>query len=197
MGTLIELLSKRLGQNIRFAAQAESLLPIRGNADSECSWKVRLSGGEEIFARHVVISTPAYEAARLVETSAPDLSSLLSAISHTPMAVVSWAFERAAVRHNLEGFGFMVPRREGLSSFCTIWNSSLFDGRAPKGMVVLTTFARAGEDGELLTLPDEVLAKTIEAETKKILGITGEPVERQVWKYTRALPQYNLGHAEG
>jgi len=36
----------------------------------------------------------------------------------------------------------------------------------------------------------------VEAETKKLLGATGKPVERQVYKLRQALPQYNLGHAE-
>jgi oxygen-dependent protoporphyrinogen oxidase len=41
-----------------------------------------------------------------------------------------------------------------------------------------------------------VLAETVEAENARILGITGEPIDRAVWKYPRALPQYTIGHAQ-
>jgi oxygen-dependent protoporphyrinogen oxidase len=29
-----------------------------------------------------------------------------------------------------------------------------------------------------------------------VLGITGAPIDRMMWKYTLALPQYNVGHAQ-
>jgi protoporphyrinogen/coproporphyrinogen III oxidase len=196
MGRLIESLSRRLGENIRFGAKIESLSAATVNGKCTAGWKVGLDGGQEVFAEHMVLAVPAYEAARLLGAAAPPLSSLLAAISYSPMAVVSSAYERKAVRHSLEGFGFMVPRREGLNTICSIWNSSLFQGRAPKEMQLLTSYVRADLSPGLLALPDDALARTVEAETGRILGITCEPVERQIWKYSCALPQYNLGHAE-
>ena len=38
------------------------------------------------------------------------------------------------------GFGFLVPRSEGLRLLGTVWNSSLFPGRAPDGMASFTSF---------------------------------------------------------
>jgi len=32
-------------------------------------------------------------------------------------------------------------------------------------------------------------------ENAKTLGIKGPPLDREVWKDSRALPQYNVGHA--
>ncbi|MGB8543022.1 MAG: protoporphyrinogen oxidase [Candidatus Acidiferrales bacterium] len=196
MGSFMKSLSKRLGENIRFGTKIESVSAARVSGKSELGWKVRVEGGEEIFAEHLVVSVPAYEAARLLEAAAPPLSSLLRAISYSPMAVVSSAYHCNALRHKLDGFGFMVPSREGLNTICSIWNSSLFAGRAPEGMQLLTSYARTEITGGLLSMPDDALARTVQGEAEKILGIAGEPVERQVWKYTRALPQYNLGHAE-
>lgn len=196
MGTLTGALAERLGGNIGFGARTESLSLAGGNGQLESIWKVRLAGGKEILAENLVLSVPAFEAARLLTEAAAPLSSLLAAIPYAPMAIVSVGFDRSAVHHPLDGFGFMVPRREGMKSFCTIWNSSLFEGRAPEGKVLMTTYVEASPDGSLLALSDDVLAHTVEAETEKILGATGKPVERQVWKYPQALPQYNLGHAE-
>jgi oxygen-dependent protoporphyrinogen oxidase len=130
----------------------------------------------------------------LLHQTAPKLSALLAAIEHAPMGVVSSAYDRKQVRHPLDGFGFMVPRQEGLKTVCTFWNSSLFPGHAPEGTVLMTSFVRT-DTGGLMTASYDVFAETIEAENAKILGISGAPIERTVWRYPRALPQYNVGHA--
>jgi oxygen-dependent protoporphyrinogen oxidase len=36
----------------------------------------------------------------------------------------------------------------------------------------------------------------VHAENASILGIDGAPIDQMVWKHTRALPQYNVGHAQ-
>ena len=45
-----------------------------------------------------------------------------------------------------------------------------------------------------MNLQEENIAAIVAEENARILGITGPPVEVAVWKYPRALPQYNLGH---
>ena len=187
MATLAEKLAEKLDEAIRFETKAESIQPLsHGNDDAEAGWRVRASGGQEFDAEAIVLALPAYAAAALLEQSAPKLSALLAAIEHAPMSVVSSAYHRNQVSHPLDGFGFMVPRREGLRIICTFWNSSLFPGHARPGQVLMTSFARDESGGE----------QTVEAENGKILGITGDPIDRMIWKYPRALPQYNVGHAQ-
>jgi oxygen-dependent protoporphyrinogen oxidase len=189
-------LGEKLGENIRLAAEVVSIMQVAGNGERPGSWRVRLRGGEEFAAENLVMAVPSYTAARLLDSAAPHISSLLGEIPHTPMAVVSAAYDRSTMLYQLDGFGFMVPRREGLITFCTIWNSSLFKGRAPEGKVLMTSFVQASGESDPSVFPDDVLARMVGAETEKILGATGRLVDRQVWKYPRALPQYNLGHAE-
>ena len=45
-------------------------------------------------------------------------------------------------------------------------------------------------------MSDDLLAQKVEAENAAVLGITGAPIDRMIWKYPRALPQYNVGHAQ-
>jgi protoporphyrinogen/coproporphyrinogen III oxidase len=195
MATLAEKLADKLGEDVRLGSQVESVAAAAiGTAAKQPTWQIRLSGGEDFSAEAVVFATPAYAAASLLKQSAPKLAALLAAIEHAPMGVVSSAYERKQVRHPLDGFGFMVPRREGLDMICTFWNSSLLPSHAPKGSVLMTSFVRSDEDG-LLGAPNDVFAQTVEAENATILGITGAPTERTVWRYPRALPQYNVGHA--
>ncbi len=195
MATLAEKLAEKLGEDVHFGAQVESVAATGITpAGRESSWQIRVTGGGEFSAEAIVVAAPSYTAASLLQRSAPKLAALLAEIEHAPMGVVSSAYERKQVRHALDGFGFMVPRREGLHTICTLWNSSLFPGHAPNGSVLMTSFVRT-DTGGLMTASYDVFAQMVEAENAKILGITGESIERTVWRYERALPQYNVGHA--
>ena len=197
MGILPEKLSEALGESMKYGARAESVEPVRSeNGTPMAGWRIRVQGGEEITAELLVLALPAYVAARLLERSAPQLGALLGEIEYASMCAVSTAYERDQVSHPLDGSGFMVPRREGLHTICTFWNSSLFKGRAPDGKVLMTSFAGRDSNGTLAALPDEECAQTIHAENTRILGIRGAPVDQMVWRYPRALPQYNVGHAK-
>lgn len=196
MAALPERLAKELSSEMRYSSAVLSIAPLKyGERAESAGWQLRLSGGETILAEHVVLAVPAYVAARLLESSAPQLASLLKGIEYAPICTVSSAYDRAGVANPLDGFGFMVPRREGLHTICTFWNSSLFHERAPDGKVLITSFAgRAGEEGVADT-SDEEYARGVEAENARILGISGEPLDRVIWRDPRALPQFNVGHA--
>ena len=130
-----------------------------------------------------------------METASPGLAQQLSAIEYAPICVVAAAYNRSYVAHPLDGFGFMIPRREGLQTICTFWNSSLFPQHAPAGKVVLTSFAGRESHENSAASPNGTCVQSVLAENAKILGISGEPLDREVWCTPRALPQYNVGHA--
>jgi oxygen-dependent protoporphyrinogen oxidase len=163
MGTLVECLAKKLGDDLRFGVKIKSITARNGGDEGRPGWRLHLSSGEEINADTVVVATPAYAAVPLLIESVPKLSSLLAAIEHAPMDVVSSAYDRKQVRHPLDGFGFMVPRREGLHTICTFWNSSLFPSHARSGTVVMTSFAARGNGGNVTEMPDDLLVQQVEA----------------------------------
>jgi oxygen-dependent protoporphyrinogen oxidase len=196
MGTLTECLAKKLGNDLSFGTPVKSITARNAGDEGKPRWRIHLSGGDEISTDAIVIATPAYAAAPLLKESEPKLSALLAAIKHAPMNVVSLAFDRKQVRHRLDGFGFMVPRREGLRTICTFWNSSLFPSQARTGTVVMTSFATRGSNDNVTEISQDRLVQQVEAENAAVLGITGAPIDRMTWKYSRALPQYNVGHAQ-
>ena len=196
MGTLPEKLAAALGTGITYRLPVVSVLPLTSErGESSGGWQIRLPGVESIRAEQLVLAVPAHVAAHLLETSVPQLARHLQEIAYAPICVVCAAYDRRKVAHNLAGLGFMAPRREGLNTICTFWNSSLFAGRAPQGAVVLTSFAGRGMRRGLDVVSDEECAKTVEAENARVLGISGQPLDRVVWRDPGALPQYNVGHA--
>jgi len=197
METLPKSLAEELHEEIRYRAGITSVAPLQnGNGTAEATWQIGLSDGEKIATEHLILAVPAHVAARLLANVAPQLAFQLEAIEYAPVCVVASAYDRSQVANALDGFGFMVPRREGLETICTFWNSSLFPERAPEGKVLMTSFAGRGASGDAGAMREEECAQIVEAENAKTLGITGGPVNRVVWKDPQALPQYNVGHAQ-
>lgn len=196
MGVLTEALARELCENLRYGQAVASIAPSRADhGATNAGWTVRLKDGRAITAESLVLAVPAYVAGSVLEQGAPQLASLLNGIEYSPVCVVSAAYDAASMSRPLDGFGFMVPRREGLETICTFWNSWLFRGRAPNGKVVLTSFAGRDAQSALFTGTEEECAQIVHAENARVLGITGAPMDVMVWRYARALPQYNVGHA--
>ena len=195
MGTLPERLAEQMNEKIRYKAAVASVAPLgTENGAPAAGWEIILSNREKITTKQLVLAVPAYVAAAFLEKSAPQLAMQLKRVEYAGMCTVSSVYDRSQVAHRLDGFGFMVPREEGILTICTFWNSSLFAGRAPEGRVLITSFARWGKCGNSEVTFDEKCVRTVEAENARILGITGGPVDRMIWKDPQALPQYNIGH---
>jgi oxygen-dependent protoporphyrinogen oxidase len=196
LGTLPKKIAQTLGDSIRLRAKVESIEADKTHEEQDSIWRVRLSGGEELGGAVVVVAAPAYEATRLLRSAAPELSAALSTISYAPMAVVSSGYDRAQVRNPLHGFGLMIPRREKLNTIFNVWNSSVFEGRAPKGNILMTSFAGGATNPAFLDRDEAAIAQIVGMEMGNLLGIDGPPVEQFVWKHVKALPQFNIGHGQ-
>ncbi|PYU10511.1 MAG: hypothetical protein DMG37_20080, partial [Acidobacteria bacterium] len=121
---------------------------------------------------------------------------LLTTVEYAAVAVVSLGYAKRDVGHSLDGFGFLVPRTSGLRILGSVWNSSLFPGRAPEGHALLTTFIGGATDPSATKLSSEELSNIVHGEIARLLAIKKTPVFCNVTIWPRALPQYNLGHSE-
>jgi oxygen-dependent protoporphyrinogen oxidase len=196
--TLPRAMATKLGEELQYDTRAVSVdfsgQPHFAGAPGSEIRIVRDDREQSVIARAVVIATPAYAAAHLLEAFSPHLAQTLSGIAYAPVAVVAANYYRQQVGDPLEGFGFLVPRGEKARTLGTVWNSSLFAGRAREGSVTITSFIGGATDPNIIHSREEIIAAMVAEENARILGITGPPVEVAVWKYPRALPQYNLGH---
>jgi oxygen-dependent protoporphyrinogen oxidase len=195
VATLPVAMAAKLGDRLQTQTRAISLNRI-GTAGNETR-EVRIErtvGLETMQAAAIVVATPAYVSAHLIESISAQLGHTLSGIAYAPVAVVAAGYYQQQVGEPMNGFGFLVPRTEKLHTLGTVWNSSLFPGRAPRGAVTLTSFTGGATNPEIAAEPEGEIAKIIQSENEHILKIIGSPVTSAVWKYPRALPQYNLGH---
>jgi len=195
--TLIRALAANLGSNLRCGVSAQRISFTSASRDDTPTLEVTLlaSGREEVVTTNrLIIATPAQQAATLLRDVDPQFESALSTIEYAAVAVVSLGYVKSAVRHSLDGFGFLVPRSSGLRILGTVWNSSLFPNRAPDGHVLLTSFVGGATDPGAVSLPESEIVSTVHGELASILGISQAPSLSHVQAWQRAIPQYNLGH---
>ncbi len=147
-------------------------------------------------AHSVVVAAPAPEAAAIVAGVAPEAGRALVTVEYAPVAVVASLYRRADVTHSLAGFGFLVPKVEHRAILGTLFSSSMFDGRAPGDMVLLTTFAGGRRNPEVAGMTDAGLADAVHAELSDLVGARAAPAWREVVRWPQAIPQYDLGHLE-
>jgi protoporphyrinogen/coproporphyrinogen III oxidase len=197
MATLPRALSARLGDSLLLETSVTGLQ--RGTENGKPGFAVSIvrdKQHETLAASAVVLATPANIASLLVLDLCDELAPVFSRIEYAPVAVVSTCYRREQFPRPPDGFGFLVPRSEGLHVLGTVFNSSLFAGRAPEGIACLTSFAGGATDPKFCELSDEDLSRTVCAEVSRVLGISGEPVVTNLRRYAQALPQYNLGHTQ-
>jgi len=159
-------------------------------------FRVALADGTAREASAAVIAVPAWDAAPLVRGMDGGLGGTLEQIPGAPVAVVALAFRRAEVAHPMDGFGFLVPRGEGLRILGSLWTSSIFPGRAPEGFVLLRTMVGGAHSPEYVGLDDERLVALVREDLRTAMGIEAEPVLSRIYRYGRGIPQYLVGHAE-
>ena len=162
----------------------------------EDGYEVELAGNETIGADVVIAATPAYVTSELLKDVDAALSEKLTTIPYVSTATVSIGFNRAEVSHPLDGFGFVVPRTEGRRIMAASWSSVKWAGRAPDGKVLIRCFVGGASNAELVELSDEEMTAMVREELKDIMGIEAEPVLVRIFRWRRAMPQYNVGHEE-
>jgi oxygen-dependent protoporphyrinogen oxidase len=190
MQTLVDALAQRLPEGaVRLGARVDAL--ARG---IDGGWRVATAAGETIDAAHVVVTLPAYVTAALLRPHDAQLAELLAGIRYASSAIVTLAYARDQIAHPLDGFGFVVPAIERRQIIAGSFSSVKYDGRAPRGHVLLRAFVGGALADDLAHLPDTELVAIAERELGDLLGIRGTPTLVRIARHARAMPQYDLGH---
>ncbi len=191
MDELVAALAARLpGGAVRLST------PVAAIASAPNGWRVDMRHGPPLHADGVVLAGPAPAMAALVVGADRPLAGLLDGIAYASSAAVALAYPRAAIRHPLDGFGFVVPRVEGRAILACTFSSVKYPGRAPDGFALLRVFVGGAMQAGLLAREDRALLQLAQDEVAALLGITGDPALSRVWRHPGAMPQYDVGHLD-
>ena len=187
-GRLVEALGAQFGGRLERNAAVRQVRPKAQGF--EVAWD-----GGNAAAEAVVLATPAFVSAELLEF-APEAAEALATIPYADVQVFGLGFHRFDVPNPLDGFGFLVPRGEGVRVLGVLYSSSIFPGQAPEGQVLLRVIAGGTVDPEFAALsPDEAL-EAVRRDLRVTMGIVAEPTFVQHIPWERGIPQYELGHGQ-
>lgn len=198
MAFLPSTLASRLGEDLITGCRELRLADSGSRSDKRSArFTVEFERGgdqHQLTCDRIVIAAPAGAAAELVRGISDRLSDLLEEITYPRLAILSLAYDESSIATPLDGFGFLVPPSEQMNILGCLWNSSLFNDRAPEGKALLTVFIGGARNPDIVRRADDELQSIAQGELQKVLGISGEPSLVAITRYERAIPQYNLGH---
>lgn len=189
MSDLINALEIKLSSKI---IKAKKVVNISKN---NSFYTVYFNDGQ-IDAEKVIFACPAYESAEILKELDREISDILKTIPYPPLSVVAFGFKKQQIGFGTSLYGFLIPYREKRKILGTLFDSSIFPNRAPEGYVLLRSMIGGRRSPELAMLNDEKLIDTALTELRDILQIKGEPYFIKIFRWQKAIPQYELGHEE-
>lgn len=164
--------------------------PANGRAE------VELEGGESITADVAVLALPAHASAGVLRMSEPEAADLLDGIPYGSSMTIALLYEHQGFQRELDGFGFLAPRREGVPLAACTWVNTKFDFRAAEDRIFLRAFL-AGEQAEAwFGKSDDEIAASANAELQRIMGFTAVPHAFRVERWNKVMAQYEVGHQQ-
>jgi oxygen-dependent protoporphyrinogen oxidase len=176
VGRLTDALASSLGDRVLTGAPVGSLAELR-DADA------------------TVLAVPAFEAARLVEAVSPSSAETLSEITYSSTGVVFLLFGEGTQAALPPGTGFVVPRGNAPMTACT-WISSKWPDAAFGSRAVVRCYVGGVGDEDVLDASDADLTDACARHLAAVVDLPVAPQASAVVRWIRAMPQYELGHAE-
>ncbi len=159
------------------------------------SYRVR-TDDRELVADLVVVAAPSYAAAEIVRNLSGNIADLLEGIPYSSLTVACFGYERDQIKHDLDGFGYLIPKEEGMITLGTLWDSSIFENRAPEGHVLLRSMLGGACFPEYIELPDNEVLERVQNDLRLTMGIEEPPSFVRIFRHQKAIPQYIVGHGE-
>ncbi len=180
---------------------------LADSMDIEIKRGVRVEGLEragEKYALHVegkteefdivILSTPAYESAKIVSKIDMKLSQMLDDIEYSPISVVGLGYNQLS--HKLQGFGLLATSSAKKDVLGVLWDSSIFGDRAPKGKKALRVMIGGQRSPKLALKSEDELRELAIKGVKETMGIDELPDISYVKRWERGIPNYRVGHLE-
>ena len=179
---LVDSLKLELSQNIVYNARIE---------DFEVSDSVKFNVNGESHSFSKIVSTiPAHNLCRYLEG---DLNDLLKSINYSPVALQNVRMKKS--EFNFDGFGFLVPSKEGSVVLGMVANSNTFPEHSTGEFVVNTVMM-----GGARYTAERLRAMDLEVESSVFLNkVFGKNLflgSSELKIIEKAIPQYELGHLD-
>jgi protoporphyrinogen/coproporphyrinogen III oxidase len=191
MSRLIEALIDDLSGNVDLRTSARARR-IEFDADR---YRLHLEGGRSVDGNAVILAVPSFVAATLLGELNPLAAAELRTIPYASVATACLIWPPGSVSLPRNVSGVLIPTGEGRTLAAATWFSQKWPHLAPAdGRIVVKAFAgRAQGDAEVDLDDDRLLAALLD-DLSAILPVEARPLTGYVVRWSRALPQYDVGH---
>ena len=193
MQTLPRAIAGRLGNKVIYNSNVEKAVKYDNGYDISFT---HMNNPEKIFAHIVLSAIPAYQAGKIFGNEDKETLKHFNEIYYPPVKVLFLGYKKEDVGRDLDGFGFLVPAIENKSFLGAIWSSVLFSDRANDEYSVFTLFIGGARSPEIFKETNENLIEKVIKEFNVIMDIKKAPVLVRDKMWSKAIPQYNIGHIE-
>jgi protoporphyrinogen/coproporphyrinogen III oxidase len=182
LGQITTVLAERLGSAVESGYKADAIVSLPNG--------VEVRSGDRLWqGRAALLAVPPNRGAEILRESLPDAAAALQQIPMVPVAVLHWRCENPA-EELPHGFGFLVPRVEGVRVLGTLFPSQLFGDRAPVGSHLLASFYGGALDREAYEMDDESLTELMRAEHEAAFGVKLQGLRvLRIVRHPYAIPQ--------
>ncbi len=157
-----------------------------------------LADGAVIDTDAVVLATPGHVAGSLLSSVSPEAASILAALDHASISMVTIAFDRADLGDVTGASGCLIPRDQGTLVTAVSYATSKWAqlrNTARDDVILRASAGRSGDDRHL-DLDDAALTERVLADLDRVVGVRGAPTEVRVGRWPRSFPQYAPGHLD-
>lgn len=141
------------------------------------------------MAQQVVLALPAAAAASLLLDVDATAARALQQVVYAPMSVVSTLVDRAKLWRPLPGFGALHAPGEQAFAAGHLMSSNIYPQRVASSLCHITSFVGGQLYRQQAMLADEALLAGLKQELAHKLGLQGQPLEQQIFRWPQALPQ--------
>jgi oxygen-dependent protoporphyrinogen oxidase len=191
--TLVDALVDHLDATIELGAAVTAL------QRTDDTWKLTYERDDDTTTHThdaVLCCIPTYRLAQIDLKHGEEAENLdeLRDVVYPPVSIVAMGFDASDVQHPLDGFGVLVPEPEDRDILGSLFMSTLFEGRAPEGKILLTNFVGGARQPDLATQSRETIIDMVLEELRDLLGVQRPPEMLEFVRWERSIPQYEVGY---
>ncbi|MGG3471142.1 protoporphyrinogen oxidase [Neobacillus pocheonensis] len=159
---------------------------------TDINYEIYLNNGETIFADSIIAATPHHVTQMMF--SRYSFFDPFKSVPSTSVATVALAFPKEAIKHDIDGTGFVVSRNSDYSITACTWTHKKWAHSSPEGKVLLRCYVGRAGDETIVDLSDDQIIKIVLDDLNKTMEITMKPDFAIVSRWKNSMPQYTVGH---
>lgn len=157
-------------------------------------YHVLLDSGEVYKADAIIMATPHMALPKVF--SQYDFFQVFHEMPATSVANVAMAFDKSAIKRDINGTGFVVSRNSDYRITACTWTHKKWPNSTPKGKALVRCYVGRPNDQDVVNLSDEELVDLVLHDLNKTMKIKKQPEFYVVSRWKNAMPQYTVGHLE-